>query len=126
MPYNRAWTRCLRLPSTGRTYALQHELALRIRMALEGQDGLVEKQMFGGICFMLNGNMCCGVTNDDMMVRVGPGGVVPLDRQLVERGGFEKRQLRDSPPRICGDSPSVNIAAMAIVGTCGLGVRHGF
>ena len=50
------------------------ELALRIRIALEGQDGMIEKKMFGGICFMLNGNMCCGVSNDDMMVRVGSGG----------------------------------------------------
>ncbi len=30
--------------------------------------------MFGGIAFMLNGNMCCGVINDDLMVRVGPDG----------------------------------------------------
>ncbi|MEE3005616.1 MAG: TfoX/Sxy family protein [Chloroflexota bacterium] len=27
--------------------------------------------MFGGIVLMLHGNMCCGVTNDDLMVRVG-------------------------------------------------------
>ncbi|PKB84025.1 MAG: RNA methyltransferase [SAR202 cluster bacterium Io17-Chloro-G9] len=50
------------------------ELALRIRIALEGQDGMLERKMFGGLCFMLNGNVCCGVTNDDMMVRVGPNG----------------------------------------------------
>ena len=30
--------------------------------------------MFGGIGFMVHGNMCCGVVNDDLMVRVGPGG----------------------------------------------------
>ncbi len=28
--------------------------------------------MFGGIAFMLNGHMCCGVTRHDLMVRVGP------------------------------------------------------
>lgn len=28
--------------------------------------------MFGGLCFMLNGNMCCGVIGGDLMVRVGP------------------------------------------------------
>jgi hypothetical protein len=28
--------------------------------------------MFGGIAFMLQGNMCCGVMKDDLMVRVGP------------------------------------------------------
>ena len=61
------------------------ELALRIRMALEGQDGMIEKKMFGGICFMLNGNMCCGVSNDDMMVRVGPGGLEKVLAQPAAR-----------------------------------------
>ena len=28
--------------------------------------------MFGGLCFMLNGNMCCGVVGGDLMLRVGP------------------------------------------------------
>ena len=47
------------------------EIAQRVQKALEGQDGLTERKMFGGIAFMLRGNMCCGVTNDDLMVRVG-------------------------------------------------------
>ena len=33
---------------------------------------VVEKRMFGGIAFMLRGNMCCGIVRDDLMVRVGP------------------------------------------------------
>jgi TfoX/Sxy family transcriptional regulator of competence genes len=28
--------------------------------------------MFGGLCFMVNGGMCCGLTNAAFMVRVGP------------------------------------------------------
>src|SRR5216110_666395 len=28
--------------------------------------------MFGGLCFMVNGGMCCGFTNAAFMVRVGP------------------------------------------------------
>jgi len=28
--------------------------------------------MFGGVCFLLRGNMACGVLNDDLIVRVGP------------------------------------------------------
>ena len=28
--------------------------------------------MFGGVCFLINGNMCCGVDRDTLMVRVGP------------------------------------------------------
>ena len=33
---------------------------------------VVEKKMFGGLAFMLHGNMCVGVSGDDLMVRVGP------------------------------------------------------
>jgi TfoX/Sxy family transcriptional regulator of competence genes len=46
-------------------------VAQRIRECLEGCSGVVEKKMFGGIAFMLNGNMCCGVVRDVLMVRVG-------------------------------------------------------
>ena len=48
------------------------ELATRVRAALGPLAGLTEKKMFGGMAFMLNGNMCVGVTSDDLMVRVGP------------------------------------------------------
>lgn len=34
-------------------------------------DGLIEKRMFGGICFMLAGNMLCGVHGHGLMYRVG-------------------------------------------------------
>jgi TfoX/Sxy family transcriptional regulator of competence genes len=47
-------------------------LAARLRGALSGQPGLVEKKMFGGVGFMLNGNMACGVNKNDLIVRVGP------------------------------------------------------
>ena len=50
------------------------ELAARLRAAIGGQDGITEKKMFGGIGFMVNGNMCCGVAKDDLMVRVGSDG----------------------------------------------------
>ena len=42
-----------------------------LREALDGTPGLSEKRMFGGLCFMLNGNMLCGVTKDGGMFRVG-------------------------------------------------------
>ena len=47
-------------------------LAQRVRATLAEQDAVVEKKMFGGLAFMLNGNMCCGIIRDDLMVRVGP------------------------------------------------------
>ena len=30
--------------------------------------------MFGGVAFLLRGNMCCGVTKDLLVLRLGPGG----------------------------------------------------
>ena len=36
------------------------------------QSAVTEKKMLGGLSFMLNGNMCCGVLGDDLMVRVWP------------------------------------------------------
>ena len=52
--------------------AYNEELAARIRTSLEARKGVTERKMFGGIGFMIHGNMCCGVVNDDLMVRVGP------------------------------------------------------
>ena len=46
----------------------------RVRKALAGSPDVVEKRMFGGIAFMLRGNMCCGVIGDRLMLRVGPKG----------------------------------------------------
>ena len=48
------------------------ELAERIRAFLKDKPGIDEKKMFGGICFLLHGNMVCGVLNNDLIVRVGP------------------------------------------------------
>src|SRR5688572_20211328 len=52
--------------------AYDEKLAARIREALSDRDDVVEKKMFGGLCFMVNGAMCCGLTKTDFMVRVGP------------------------------------------------------
>jgi len=45
-------------------------LADRIRELLSGEPGLTEKKMFGGIGFMLDGNMCAGVQRESLIVRV--------------------------------------------------------
>jgi len=52
--------------------AYNEGLAQRIRAILEEKWQFVEKKMFGGICFMIHGNMACGILNDDLIVRVGP------------------------------------------------------
>jgi TfoX/Sxy family transcriptional regulator of competence genes len=46
-------------------------LAERLRRALSKRRGVTEKRMFGGVCFLLNGNMICGSTKSDFMFRVG-------------------------------------------------------
>jgi TfoX/Sxy family transcriptional regulator of competence genes len=51
--------------------AYDETLAQRIRELLADKHSVVEKRMFGGIAFMLRGNMCCGIVRDDLMVRVG-------------------------------------------------------
>lgn len=47
-------------------------LAQRVKALMLDLDGLTEKKMFGGVGFMLHGNMACGVNKDDLIVRVGP------------------------------------------------------
>ena len=46
-------------------------LVERVRGALSGQDHLIERKMFGGVAFMVDGNMACGVLEDGLIVRVG-------------------------------------------------------
>ena len=46
-------------------------LARRVRQAVGSLDDIVEKEMFGGLAFLLGGRMFCGVVGDDVMVRIG-------------------------------------------------------
>ena len=46
--------------------------AQRLRETYEHVPNVVEKKMFGGIAFMVDGHMTCGVVREDLMVRVGP------------------------------------------------------
>jgi TfoX/Sxy family transcriptional regulator of competence genes len=48
------------------------KLAERIRRYLEREAKLEEKRMFGGVGYLVNGNMACGIHGDDLIVRVGP------------------------------------------------------
>ncbi len=49
-------------------------LAERIRNVLIDYPGWIEKKMFGGVGFLINGNMACGVQGMDLIVRVGVEG----------------------------------------------------
>lgn len=52
--------------------AFDEKLAQRVRTQIGGHEGTVEKKMFGGLAFMLHGNMSCGVLGADLIVRLAP------------------------------------------------------
>ncbi len=56
----------------GASVAYNEVLAGRVRDVLAGRKDVTEMKMFGGLAFMVRGNMFCGVVRDNLMVRVGP------------------------------------------------------
>jgi TfoX/Sxy family transcriptional regulator of competence genes len=50
--------------------AYSEELAERIREVIEDRPGVTERKMFGGIAWMINSNMACGIIGEDLMVRL--------------------------------------------------------
>lgn len=48
------------------------KLAQRVRALVHPRRKITEKKMFGGLAFLLGGKMFCGITKDELMVRVGP------------------------------------------------------
>lgn len=61
--------------------AYDERLAERIRRVLPGDVSVRERKMFGGLAFMLDGHMACGVMGPDLMLRIGTG---PSERALAE------------------------------------------
>lgn len=68
-----------------------------LRLTISDLDGVTEKRMFGGLCFLHNGNMLCGVHKDGAMARVGKeleaaalrlNGVAPLSFTGRRMGGI--------------------------------------
>ena len=60
-------------------------LADRVRDALKRRRGFTEKKMFGGIGFLLNGNMCLGVWKEFLILRLGPDDAPTALRELHTR-----------------------------------------
>ena len=54
--------------------AYNEKLAERVRKILKRRRGFAERKMFGGICFLLHGNMSCGVVDERLMLRLGNEG----------------------------------------------------
>jgi hypothetical protein len=103
--------------------AYDEGLATRVREVLGEQPGLAEKRMFGGLAFLVHGNMACGVRGDDLIVRVaadtaetamGEPAVGPFDLTGRPMQGWAAgRRQRARPGR--GSTP---------LGRPGPGLRH--
>ena len=68
-------------------------LAERMRLALASRKGMEERKMFGGFCWMLNGNMLCGVEVGRYMFRVGKD----LEAQALGRPGAAPMDITGRP-----------------------------
>lgn len=74
--------------------AYDEELAERLRETLDGQDGIAEKRMFGGLAFLLHGNMAvCAGSGGTLMVRIDPARA----ETLLAQEGVERMVMRGRP-----------------------------
>jgi len=75
--------------------AYDSSLAGRVRAALAGRPGVVEKSMFGGLGFLLDGNLCVGVRKETLLVRTDPArSEVLLRKPHVEPFGINGRTMK--------------------------------
>jgi len=52
--------------------AYDEDLVARIREHVRSRPDVTERKMFGGLTFLIGGNMACGVSRNELMVRTGP------------------------------------------------------
>jgi len=75
--------------------AYDEGLAQRLREHFAETRGVSEKKMFGGLAFLLRGNMCCGIVGDTLMARVGPDKyAAALQRPHAREMDFTGRAMR--------------------------------
>ncbi len=99
------------------------QLAQHIRAALAGVEAIREVRMFGGLAFLLNGNMMASASKRGLMARVGPDGVAaalahPGTIALEMRGKPMPGFVRVTPPAL--GTPAVDAClqqALAFVRT---------
>jgi len=75
--------------------AYNEKLANRIREALQDLPNIAEKEMMGGLTFMVNDKMCVGIIKDEMMCRIDPN----FHETAIEKTGcrtmdFTKRPMK--------------------------------
>jgi TfoX/Sxy family transcriptional regulator of competence genes len=75
--------------------AYDEELAHRVRELLGEEDRLSEQRMFGGLAFLLNGNMAVAVSTRGLLVRVGPDAA----DEALAKPGARPMEMRGRSPR---------------------------
>ncbi len=84
--------------------AYNEDVAARLRKTLARRKGISERKMFGGLTFLMNGNMCCGVIDKNVVLR------------LVNEGAGKARDERH--PREM-DFPGTPLASMVYLRPAG-------
>jgi hypothetical protein len=75
--------------------AYDEDLAGQVRAVLPAGEAVAERQMFGGLAFMLGGHMFCGVVRDTLMIRLGADAVEEaLGRPHVRPMDFTGRPMK--------------------------------
>jgi hypothetical protein len=104
-------------------------LAARLRRAFAARRGITEKRMFGGVCFLLRGNMLCGTGGPGYMFRVGR----EQHGAAVRRKGAQPVRIRGRSfegfvwvdPRACGGRALGRWIALAENHVAGLPAKKG-
>ena len=73
--------------------AYNEQLADRIRTQLAPQEDVEEKNMMGGLTFMVNGKMCVGIVKDELMVRLNPD----IHEKMVEKNSCRTMDFTTKP-----------------------------
>jgi len=81
----------------------EDDLAARVRACLAGVEGVSEMKMFGGVGFMLNGNMLAGTSKRGLLLRVGKerhaeAVAEPGMRAMEQRGRVMEGYVYADPP----------------------------
>ena len=88
----------------------EDDLASRVRAAIAGSGAIREVKMFGGVGFMLNGNLLAGASKRGLLVRVGK----ERQRDALERPGARAMVMRGRTmvDYVYVDPPALNEAAV--------------
>ena len=88
--------------------AFDEQAAERVRRILRRRNGVSERKMFGGLCFLLNGHMCCGLVGTDLVLRLGEEGTSmaltePDTHEMDFTGKPMKSMISVRPPGYAAD-----------------------